>query len=125
MTLSRMACVITTIFSWLGIRFLRFANRGRATGARPDNLPRFFSNGISRSEPSARGRYRRTTLNPSVGEDLKMALNRHRQLIEHPLCAGATSGFWAAQDRRQVERVDASVQAIDSREHRAISGPAF
>ena len=39
------------------------------------------------------GRYRRTTLNPSVGEELKMALNRHRQLIERPLCAGATSGF--------------------------------
>lgn len=47
----------------------------------------FLRHGISRSEPSARGRYRRTTLNPSVGEELKMALNRHRQLIERPLCA--------------------------------------
>jgi len=41
MTLSRVVCVITTIFSWLGIRCLRFAPRGRTTGAAPDNLPRF------------------------------------------------------------------------------------
>src|SRR5882757_11537975 len=40
-TLSRVVCVITTIFSWLGIRFLRFSSRGRTTGADPDNLPRF------------------------------------------------------------------------------------
>jgi hypothetical protein len=41
MTLSRLVCVITTIFSWFGIRFLRFLPRGRTTGAAPDNLPRF------------------------------------------------------------------------------------
>src|ERR1700704_4555133 len=39
-TLSRAVCVFTTIFSWLGIRFLRSASRGRTTGADPDNLPR-------------------------------------------------------------------------------------
>jgi hypothetical protein len=66
----------------LGIRFLRFASRGRTTSADPNNLPRFLWPWISRSEPSARGRYRRTTVNPFVGEELKMALNRHRQLIE-------------------------------------------
>src|ERR1700704_1701113 len=34
-----------------GIRFLRFASRGRTTGTDPDNLPRFPGHGISRSEP--------------------------------------------------------------------------
>jgi hypothetical protein len=42
MTLSRVVCVITTIFSWLGIRSLPFASRGRTAGADSDNLPRFF-----------------------------------------------------------------------------------
>jgi len=34
-------CVITTIFSWLGIRSLPLVSRGRTTGADSDNLPGF------------------------------------------------------------------------------------
>jgi len=41
MTLSRVVCVITTIFSWLGIRSLPLVSRGRTTGADSDNLPGF------------------------------------------------------------------------------------
>lgn len=41
MTLPRVVCVMATIFSWFGIRFLRFIPRGRTTDAAPDNVLRF------------------------------------------------------------------------------------
>jgi hypothetical protein len=52
---------------------MRFASKDDRRG--PRQLTSFsLVMKISRSEPSARGRYWQTPLNPSVGEELKMAL---------------------------------------------------
>ena len=109
---SRVTCVIATIYSWLGIRFLRFASRGRTTGAAPDNLPRFLGHGISRSPVASIAR-------PASGGP---AAARCLAALERLDDAHASAAAWASPGQRVGRHVDRAVGGLRDVTISCISG---